>query len=188
MFIDVTQNLQNPVVPGFHRFRHRCRGAPQVPAHLHQQLQQQTAAEDDVAVVPVGHLLLQPGHQGQQSTALLLIGPQHMAQLPGEALRQVALRSRLPPQKLRRNVDDDPLVGVPGLEFRPVDTVAADEDQIPRLEGVAVALHGVAAAAGHQQQEFAEFVIMEVHPTLLRLAEVEEAVIVQQITPAFIVL
>ena len=150
----------------------------QAPSDAHQQSQHRPGAEDRLAVVLLPQLPLQSRRLGEEPLPLRLPGPQHMGH--PEALRQIAVRPAGPLQKLRGDVEDDPLIGRSRLEFRPMDRVAAHQDDVAALDGIAAAVHHVAAGPGHQQQNLVKFVIMKFRPGPLPADQMEQPEILGQ--------
>ena len=111
---------------------------------------------------------------------------QHVA-LSIEYVLQVAIPRGVLPQKFRVDIDDDAFIGRTGGKLRPVHTAAADDHDVPRFQTVALAFHGVAAAAGNEHQHLAKFVVVETHLSPRCIPQMEQAELLQQVPTLLIV-
>ena len=66
-------------------------------------------------------------------------------------------------QIFRGNVENDPLIGTVRIQFRPVDAVGIQQHDISGLKPIPLTVHVIAAAAGNQQQDLAELVVVVFH-------------------------
>ena len=131
-------------------------------------------------------ILLQSRRQLKQGLAPVLPKPQHPALGAGKEGAQVAVRRGVLLQILGGNVDDDPLVGGVGVQLRPVDAAAADEQDIPGLEQVPLAVDEIAAAAADQKQQLAELVVVVIRLGAPLGPQMEQTEIFQEIAPFFV--
>ena len=91
-------------------------------------------------------------------------------------------------QKLRREIEDAPLIGRVRLSLRPVNAALRYEHKIPRLEQILLALHAIARFAAKKFNDLVECVIVPVDRFLHRAAQMKQAEILMQIAALDVIL
>ena len=163
MGIDVAQDVQNAAVftgLGFGKF---CFRAVNIPTHLRKNLEEQAGTEDLVAITLSCQFLFQADAESIIKLPPLLAGAQNMTGSTGENIFQIAIGEAAFLEKFRTDIKDNTLIRYTRLKFRPVDDMAAHQNHVTGLQGVALAVYHIAAASGPEEQELAEIVIMIVH-------------------------
>ncbi len=185
--IDVADDLPDPLVPWHHGTGPEGLAASHGSADFHQKAQKSSTAQDLPAEFLLPQIPLQRCRHLEYPALLAVLQTQHVSLLAGEDGEKTALGGGELLQIVRRNIDDDPLIGDSGVQLRPVDAAAAQQHDIPCLQQVAMTVNVISAAAGQKQQDLAEFMIVVIHLGALGRAQVKQTEIFQQIAPLFVV-
>ena len=105
-----------------------------------------------------------------------------------EARGEIVVRRAVFLEKFGRDVEDHPLVEVALPQLRAVDAAAADHDEVTRRELVPLALDAVPRSPREQEDDLVKRVVVVGNLRPIAVGEVEEAEILPQIPPLFVLL
>lgn len=98
-----------------------------------------------------------------------------------KALCKVAFALSAPSEKIRRDVDDNPFVGLAGHSNGAVYLPGADKEDIPWFQGVGSSFDDVGGFAPQEQDDFVEIVVVEGYFLQGGILEAENAEALQEI-------
>ena len=159
-----------------------------VPVHVDQKLLAEGVRQAGGAELRGALGLLQPLDGPHVLEAPLGVRPQQVeAPAPGGVKAGVQSLAGVAPggQPVPAQPDHHPLIGLRGVDDRPVDQAPGHQKDVPGLEEVGDALHQVGHLPPQEEDELVELVIVVLQLLGAAVLEVEEAEVLVQIAPFF---